>query len=289
MTPNLRGALLMMGSMAAFTVNDTLVKVALQEMPLFQLVAIRGALATALVYFLARQLGALHLNFPRHDRWLVVIRCGAEVSATFFFLTALKHMPLANVTAVLQALPLTVTLGAALFFSEQIGWRRITAIAIGFAGMLLIVRPGPEGFSIYAIYALAAMASVTVRDLITRRMSAQVPSLVVTLATSLTITLTASVVSVFEGWAPVSVEAGALVASAAVFVLMGYLCSVMVMREGEVGFIAPFRYSSLIWALGLGWLVFDEWPDTITMFGAALVVAAGLFTLFRERSRQAAE
>ncbi|WP_420586053.1 DMT family transporter [Ruegeria sp.] len=289
MTPNVKGALLMMSSMAAFTVNDTLVKVALQEMPLFQLVTIRGMLATVLVYILARNLGALHLNFPRHDKWLVVLRCIAEVSATFFFLTALKHMPLANVTAVLQALPLTVTLGAVLFFSEQIGWRRITAIAVGFVGMLLIVRPGPDGFSIYALYALAAMASVTVRDLITRRMSAAVPSMVVTLATSLTITLTACVVSAFEGWVPVSVENGALVVSAAVFVLIGYLSSVMVMRVGEVGFIAPFRYSSLIWALGLGWLVFDEWPDTITMFGAALVVAAGLFTLFRERSDQAAE
>lgn len=278
----------MMGSMAAFTVNDTLVKVALQDLHLFQLVAIRGFLATVLVYGLARHLGALHLNFPRHDKLLIAIRCFAELSATFFFLTALKHMPLANVTAVLQALPLAVTLGAVLLFSEQIGWRRIMAIVIGFMGMLLIVRPGPDGFSIYSIYALAAVVSVTARDLITRRMSPEVPSLVVTLATSLSITLTAAIVSIFEGWAPVSGGAGMLVASAAVFVLMAYLFSVMVMREGEVGFIAPFRYTSLIWALGLGLVVFDEWPDGITLFGAGLVVAAGLFTLFRERTRQEA-
>lgn len=289
MTPNVKGALLMMGSMAAFTVNDTLVKVALQGMPLFQLVALRGVLATILIFFLARNLGALHLNFPSHDKGLVLIRCVAELSATFFFLTALKHVPLANVTAVLQALPLTVTLGAALFFSEQIGWRRILAISIGFAGMLLIVRPGPDGFSVYSAYALAAVASVTVRDLITRRLSVQVPSMVVTFATSLSVTVTAGIVSVFEGWVPVTSDIGVLVAAAAVFVLMGYLFSVMVMREGEVGFIAPFRYSSLLWALGLGWVVFDEWPDTVTLFGAGLVVAAGLFTLFRERSRQEAE
>ncbi len=277
----------MMGSMAAFTVNDTLVKVVGQDMPLFQLVATRGALATILVFFLARHLGALHLDFSRHDKWLVVFRCLAELSATFFFLTALMHMPLANITAVLQALPLTVTLGAALFFQEKIGWRRIGAIAMGFVGMLLIVRPSPDGFSIYAIYALIAVASVTARDLITRRMSAEVPSMVVTLATSLSITSVAAIVSVFEGWVPVSTASGAMVASAAVFVLMGYLFSVMVMRVGEVGFIAPFRYSSLLWALGLGWAVFGDWPDSITLFGAALVVGAGMFTLFRERSRQA--
>lgn len=279
----------MMGSMAAFTVNDTLVKSVGQTMPLFQLVATRGALATVLVFLLARHLGSLHMNFSRHDKWLIAFRCVAELAATYFFLTALMHMPLANVTAVLQALPLTVTLGAALFFGEVIGWRRIVAIALGFFGMILIVRPGPDGFSIYAIYALIAVASVTARDLITRRMSAEVPSMVVTLATSLSITLAATVVSMFEGWAPVSTSSGVMVASAAVFVLMGYLFSVMVMRVGEVGFIAPFRYSSLIWALGLGWAVFGDWPDGITMLGAALVVGAGMFTLFRERSGHADE
>ncbi len=288
MSPNVKGALLMMASMAAFTVNDTLVKIALRELPLFQLVAIRGALATLLVYGLARHLGALHLNFSRHDKWLVSIRCVAELFATFFFLTALKNMPLANVTAVLQVLPLTVTLGAVLFFSEHIGWRRIMAIVVGFMGMLLIVRPGPDGFSVYAIYALLAVVSVTIRDLITRRMSPQVPSLVVTLATSLSISVAAGLVSAFEGWVDLSGGNAVLVASAAVFVLIGYLCSVMVMREGEVGFIAPFRYSSLIWALGLGWVVFGEWPDAVTLFGAGLVVAAGLFTLFRERTTQGA-
>ncbi|WP_170434066.1 DMT family transporter [Ruegeria arenilitoris] len=289
MTPNVKGALLMMGSMAAFTVNDTLVKAAGQEVPLFQLVALRGLLATILVFALARHLGALHLRFGRHDRWLVAFRCVAELSATFFFLTALMQMPLANVTAVLQALPLTVTLGAALFFSEQIGWRRIMAIALGFAGMLLIVRPGPDGFSIYAMYALIAVICVTARDLITRRMSPEVPSMVVTLATSLTITTGAAIASVFQGWVPMTAGSGMLIASAAVFVLLGYLFSVMVMRVGEVSFVAPFRYSSLIWALGLGWAVFGDWPDRITMLGAALVVTAGLFTLFRERALQASE
>ncbi|WP_171240232.1 DMT family transporter [Ruegeria sp. HKCCA5491] len=286
MTPNMKGALLMMGSMAAFTINDTLVKVAGAEVPLFQMVAMRGVLATVLVFLLVRHFGALHLNFPRHDKWLVAARCLAELSATFFFLTALLHMPLANVTAVLQALPLTVTLGAALFFREYIGWRRVAAIGMGFVGMLLIVRPGPEGFSVFSIYALIAVASVTARDLITRRMSSHVPSLVVTLATTVTITLAASVATFVTGWQPVPTEAGILVASAAVFVLMGYLFSVMVMREGDVGFIAPFRYSSLIWALGLGWVVFGDWPDAITMLGAVLVVGAGLFTLFRERAGQ---
>ncbi len=289
MTPNMKGALLMMGSMAAFTINDTIVKSVGQEVPLFQLVAMRGSLATILVFVLARYLGALHLRFSPHDRWLVLARCLAELSATFFFLTALMHMPLANVTAVLQALPLTVTMGAALFFGESVGWRRTLAIAVGFVGMLLIVRPGPDGFSIYSIYALIAVASVTIRDLITRRMSAEVPSMVVTLATSLAVTVSFGVASAVQGWVPVTPTSGAMIASAAVFVLLGYLFSVMVMRVGEVGFVAPFRYSSLIWALALGWFVFGDWPDALTMAGAALIVGAGLFTLFRQKLRDSSE
>ncbi len=279
----------MMGSMAAFTINDTIIKSVGQEVPLFQLVAMRGSLATILVFVLARYLGALHLRFSPHDRWLVLARCLAELSATFFFLTALMHMPLANVTAVLQALPLTVTMGAALFFGESVGWRRTLAIAVGFVGMLLIVRPGPDGFSIYSIYALIAVASVTIRDLITRRMSAEVPSMVVTLATSLAVTVSFGVASAVEGWVPVTPTSGAMIASAAVFVLLGYLFSVMVMRVGEVGFVAPFRYSSLIWALALGWFVFGDWPDALTMAGAALIVGAGLFTLFRQKLRDSSE
>ena len=133
------------------------------------------------------------------------------------------------------------------------------------------------------------MLLVTTRDLITRRMSSKVPSMVVTLATSLSVTVVALVASVFQGWVPITAASGGLVASAAIFILMGYLFSVQVMREGEVGFIAPFRYSSLIWALALGWLIFGDWPDMVTMLGAGLVVAAGLFTLFRERSRHTAE
>ncbi|WP_171136776.1 MULTISPECIES: DMT family transporter [unclassified Ruegeria] len=289
MTPNVKGALLMMGSMAAFTVNDTLVKLAGQDLPLFQLIALRGLLATVLVFGLTHRLGALHLRFNRHDRWLVVLRCLAELFGAFLFLSALIHIPLANVSAVLQALPLTVTLGAVVFFGETVGWRRKLAIAFGFLGMLLIVRPGPDGLSLYLIYALLAVLCFTARDLLTRRMSPEVPSMLVTLATSVSITIAAGIASVFQGWSPVTSDAGVLVAASAVFVLMGYLFSVMVMRVGDVGFISPFRYSSLIWALVLGWVVFGDWPDAVTLIGAAIVVGSGLFTLLRARAVHAAD
>lgn len=283
MTPNTSGALLMMASMAAFTVNDTFVKLALDELPLFQILVIRGALTSVLIFALARALGTLSLRLPRRDRGLVALRCLAEIGATYFFLTALSQMPLANVTAVLQMLPLTVTLGAALFFGEPVGWRRFAAIAAGFAGMLLIVRPGPEGFSVYSVYVLIAVAFVTLRDLTTRRMSAEVPSMTVTLAAALSVTAFAGLMSAGTDWAPLTPRLALWLVAASVFIMGGYLCAVMVMRVGEVSFVAPFRYTSLIWALLLGWTVFGHWPAPVTLLGAAIVVAAGLFTFYRER------
>lgn len=284
MSANARAALLMMASMAGFTLNDVCVKLAGGAVPLFQLVTMRGLLASALIYALARSLGALRFRLPARDWTAIALRAASEVAATYFFLSALMNLPLPNVTAVLQVLPLTVTLGAALFFGERVGWRRMAAIAVGFIGMLLIVRPGPEGFNLYAGYALAAVICVTFRDLATRRMSAQVPSLTVTLVSSVAVLVFAAIASIQTGWQPVAAREAALIVASALFIIAAYLCSVMVMRVGDVSFTAPFRYTGLVWALILGWLVFGDWPDAVTLIGAGIVVASGLFALWRERA-----
>lgn len=274
----------MIASMAAFTVNDTFIKATDGTLPLFQLLTLRGLLTTVLIVVLARWMGPFRFDLTRRDWSLLALRSIAEIAAACFFLTALMNMPLANVTATLQVLPLTVTLGAALFFREPVGWRRMLAILVGFGGMLLIVRPGPDGFSIYALYALTAVFCVTLRDLVTRRMSPTVSSMTVTLVTSLSVLIFAALVSTRSDWVAVSLPNAGLVIGSSVFVLGGYLFSVMVMRVGDVSFIAPFRYTGLLWALGLGWFVFGDWPDALTLLGAAIVVATGVFTLFRERA-----
>lgn len=284
MTDNLRGALLMMASMAAFTINDTFVKATDDALPLVQLLAIRGSLATVLIFFLARHFRALDFRIPRRDWGLVGLRCAAEVGAAYLFLTALLHMPLANITALLQALPLTVTLGAALVFGEAVGWKRMTAIGIGFAGMLLIVRPGTAGFDVYSLYGLAAVVCVTVRDLVTRRMSARVPSLTVTFLTSASVSASGALGLLWTDWVPLDARLAGLVGASSICIVGGYLFSVMVMRVGDVSFVAPFRYTGLVWALVLGWAVFGHWPEPATLLGAAIIVATGLFTLYRERA-----
>ncbi|WP_299632421.1 DMT family transporter [uncultured Roseobacter sp.] len=276
--------MLMMASMACFTVNDALIKATGGVVPLFQLLVLRGVLATLLIALLAGSRGAFRVRASRRDWALIILRSVSEVGAAYFFVTALLNMPLANITAILQVLPLTVTLGSALIFREAIGWRRMTAILIGFCGMLLIVRPGPEGFTQWSLYALIAVLCVTARDLSTRRISPEVPSLLVTFSASLTVLIAAGLASLSIEWAPITPSLGGLIAASSLFIVGGYFFSVQVMRAGDVSFIAPFRYTGLIWALLLGWVVFGEWPGMMTLLGAGIIVATGLFTLYREHA-----
>lgn len=282
MSPNLTGALLMMASMAAFTFNDAAIKATGGAIPLFQVIFLRGLLTCALIITLSRFLGRIHFQIAPRDWGVMALRTFAELCATYFFLSALFNMPLANLTAILQALPLTVTLAAALVFREAVGWRRMLAILIGFAGVLLIIKPGTQGFTIWSLYGVLAVICVTVRDLCSRRFSPQVPTMTVTLVTAGAITVAAGLASLGAPWESVSVTQGQQIALAAVFIFAGYFCSVQVMRVGDVSFVAPFRYTGLLWALLIGLWFFSEWPDVLTLIGAGIVVGTGVFTLYRE-------
>lgn len=286
LSDNVKGALLMMGSMAGFGINDALVKLVSAEMGLFQVLLLRGAGASLMILALAWWLGALRARPPRRDWAVLALRSAGEVGATLCFLTALFHMPIANATAILQALPLAVTLAGAVFLREPVGWRRYLAIAAGFLGVLIIVRPGAEGFNSYSLYAMAAVGFVVVRDLSTRHLSPAVPSMLAASLTAVVITAVGGVGLVVTGdWAPVGAGSAGYLAGAALFIFAGYLFSIMTMRQGDIGFIAPFRYSNLVWALLLGLFVFGEVPDAYMLTGAVIVVGTGLYAFHRERLR----
>ena len=282
MTDNLKGAAFMMASMAAFTLNDATVKWLAQGLPTFQVIALRGALATVLIAALAHRTGALRRPVPRGDRWPVALRTTAEVAAFVPFVLALTHMPLANLTAILQALPLSITAAGALFLGERVGWRRWAAIGVGLVGVLMIVRPGTDGFSSWSLLAVLTVLVITIRDLATRRLSPATPSLKVAILTAAGVALLGLALSLRAPWAPVAPAQGAVVALAAVFVLGGYLFSILAMRVGEVAVVTPFRYTAMVWGLILGAVVFGERPSPLTLAGAALVTGTGLFTLWRE-------
>lgn len=280
---NARGAIYMSISQAAFTLNDTAMKAVTQTLPLFQSIALRGVLALIGLTILAAAMGKLRFRVAKGDGLMIALRSVAEIGATACFLGALIHMPLANLSAIMQALPLAVTLAAAVVYRETIGWRRLSAILIGFMGVLVIIRPGSQGFDVWSLMGLGSVAFVVLRDLATRRLSSAVPSVMVAIWAAASVTMMGLVVTVTQGWQPVTSMQGALIAAAGGALLFGYLFAVMVMRVGDIGFVAPFRYSALLWAIFLGWLFFNDLPDTITLLGAGLVVATGLFTLLRER------
>ena len=279
---NMRGAALMMGSMTAFTVNDAFMKALADELPLFQALFLRGIGVVICLAVLCALMGHLRFDLGRRDWQLITIRSIAETGGAFLFLTALFNMPIANVSAILQALPLTVSLAGALFLGEALGWRRMTAIIIGFLGVLLIVQPGGADFSRYSFAALGAVALVTVRDLTVRRMSRRVPSILIAFLAAVCVTTGAGVAAIFVEWQPLSGKAAIQLGWSTIFVIGGYVFSVAAMRVGEISFVAPFRYTSLLVALLLGFAVFAEIPSSWTVAGAVLVVATGLFTLYRE-------
>ncbi|HEY9038298.1 MAG TPA: DMT family transporter [Roseovarius sp.] len=282
LSDNTIGALLMMASMAAYTLNDTLMKSLSGHVPLFQVIFLRGCLTSAAVAVIAWRMGAFSKRVSRRDTRAILLRVVGEVAGTYFFLTALYHMPLANVTSLLQALPLAITLTAALVFRERIGMPRLGAILVGFVGVMLIVRPGAEGFNSYALYGLAAVGCLTLRDLATRSLSRETSSMLVTFATSVTVMAVFGLAQLGGEWAPLGRTDWLTICGAAALIVGGYLTSIMVVRVGDIGFTAPFRYTAILWALLLGWLAFGDWPAPIVLVGAGIVVASGLFTLYRE-------
>jgi drug/metabolite transporter (DMT)-like permease len=288
LSENSRGALLMALAMAAFTCNDALVKSVTSELSIPQIMAVRGVMATALIYGVSVYMG-VHLSLKAVLKPLVLLRTAFELGATLTFLTALAHIEFAAMSSIMQALPLVVTLGAAVFFGEPVGWRRWTAIGVGFAGVLLIVRPGPEGFTPIALLAVIACCFTAARDLTTKRISTEIPTLTVTFFTSLANTvLGAALIVPMGGWDPVSTYALGHLALASVLVFAGYQAVIKAMRSGEISFIAPFRYTGLLWGLVIAVLAFDEHPNAYMLTGAAIVIGSGLYTFYRERKRSLA-
>ena len=283
LSPNLRGALFMSISMAGYTLNDALIKFVLPGMNIGQAMLVRGIVATVLIGALGWYHGALRL--PRaalHP--MVGLRVLGEVSATLCFITALMYLPLANISAIMQALPLAVTMGAAFFLAEPVGWRRWLAILMGFGGVLIIVRPGFEGFSAFSLLALLAVVFAAVRDIATRRIPDGIPSLMISTATTIAVTVVGAVLILpLGGWTPMTVETTGLLAGAAVLLLFGYHFIITAMRVGEISFVAPFRYTALLWAMVAGFLMFSEVPDFPMIAGALVIVGSGLYTLYRER------
>jgi S-adenosylmethionine uptake transporter len=284
MTDNIRGALFMVGSMICFAVNDAVIKSLGGVLPIFQTLAVRGGIVVIVLAVMVMRSGWRVQELRRRDKMILLLRVAAEVGAAFFIVTALFNMELANMTAILQILPLTIPLAAFIFLGEPLGWRRLLAIFIGFLGMLFIVKPGSDGFNVYSLFCLAAVICVTIRDLTARSLGAKLSSQEMSLFAAIGVFGAASVATMFEPWVAISLTSWAALCGSSLTILLGYLVSVYAIRTGDVSFTAQFRYIGLIAALILGYVFFGEWPDRLALMGAAIIVGTGAFTLYRQQA-----
>ena len=230
---NLRGMGLMVLGMGAFVVNDTLMKTTSRELPLGEILALRGLICCLIMLPIVAATSGIATLFRIYS-WPIFIRNVAEIGAVFAFLTALFRLPMASVSGVLQAVPLVMTAAAAIFLREPVGWRRWTASGVGFIGVLFIIQPGSGEFSIWFLAAIAAVFFVVARDFSTRFIPNTTPSFAITFITALVVTLAGATLGLAETWVVPKLSTVARLSAAAVLVLIGYWCLIEAMRTAEI-------------------------------------------------------
>jgi drug/metabolite transporter (DMT)-like permease len=284
---NTRAALLMIGSMAFFAVEDLFLKSAATALPPGQVLALTGFAGGLIFWALAARRG--ERVFSRQVLHKIpLLRTAAEAAAAMFYIVALALAPLAMTSALLQASPLVVVAGAAVFLGEKVGWRRWTSILVGFAGVLVILKPWDAGFDPTGLLTVACVVVLAIRDLCTRVMPAHFGTFQVSAWAYFGIVPAGILLMAMmgEAYVPPTPLQWAGLAGALGFGLFGYYAVVAAMRLGEVSVVAPFRYTRLVFALILAVLVLKETPATTTLIGAAIVVGSGLYAFARERARK---
>ncbi len=278
-----RAILLMVAAMAVLTVNDTIAKWLTQRVPVGEVMAVRGVLVVAFAVAWAASRGRLRDLHTRNLR-PHLLRGGLMASSTFLFVTSLSLMPIADAIAISFAGPIFGTVLGALLLRERVGWRRWTAVAVGFAGVMVMVRPTPETVRLVALVPLGAALIGALRDVLTRRMGTGGESTLAILVVSTAVVAFAGLLTLPFGWVvPDWPELGLFAVTA---VLVGVAQGLMIesLRYGEVGLVGPFKYTSLVWAVLLGALVWGDLPGPWTWAGSAIVIASGLYIWRREAS-----
>lgn len=287
MKDNLRGAALMTLSMLGFAIEDMFIKLMADTLPPWQIVLLLGCGGAAIFAALTVWQGQSLWSRSFLNR-AIILRNLAEMVGTMGFVTAIALTPISQASAILQATPLVVTLGAALFLNEPVGWRRWSAIIVGFVGVLLVIRPGTEGFDIRALFAVQGVLGLAVRDLITRRIPPETSSMQLSFLAFLMLIPAAGILAQITGrdWVVPEPRIWILMTGATILGVLAYYAIVAAMRLGDVSFVTPFRYSRLLFAMIVGIIIFGERPDLLTYLGSAIIVGSGIYTVWRERKHR---
>jgi drug/metabolite transporter (DMT)-like permease len=282
---NQRGVLAVCGCMASYTVNDVLVKQILLTYPAGEVIFVRGVMCSFLIGAVAIWLG--HGRAIRSAMsGLLASRSLCDGLSTAGFIAALAHMKLANIAAVLQIAPLIITALSVAIYREAVGWRRWSAIGVGFAGTLLVIKPIPSEFDIWTLVAVASALAAAVRELQTRQIGQSAPVMVVAFWAAIAITLCGLGFLPIEEWRAFTAPDLFQLFVAAIFVGLAIFLLALGFRGVDLSVVAPFRYVYLITSALGGFLVFREVPDHWTVVGAILIVGSGIYLLHREAVRR---
>ena len=281
---NLRGIGLMVLAMASFAIEDAFIKVVARDLPTGQILMVIGVVGGAFFVGMARRAGIRLLS---RDLLLrpVLARNLSEIVGTIGFVTAITTIPLSTASAIAQAMPLVITMGAALIFSEPVGWRRWSAIVVGLSGVLIIIRPGLSAFDPNALWAVLAVFGLAARDLAARAVPRSISHLQLAAYGFLSLVPTGLILLPFAA-TPAALpdpRLSGLLAGAVLFGMLGYYAITSASRTGDVSVVTPFRFSRMLFALIIGMAVFGERPDLLTYLGATLILASGTYTFLRER------
>jgi drug/metabolite transporter (DMT)-like permease len=278
---NQRGIFAMLGAGFCFGTNDAMTKLATHYLPVSQIVALRGlfAFALALLIILMRQ--ELYA-FARTRNPALILRALVEGCTGVVLIYSLSRMPLANVTAILMIQPFLLTMVGAAFLGEIVGWRRWLAIVAGFIGMLLVMKPATSGFNSITLVVLLATGLILARDLLTRKIPHDIPISMVVLGTSFVGSLVGLSGSFVEPWIAPSPMGLFICLLAAMFLVAAFYLMTLAFRGTDVSVISPFRYAMIVNAVFLGYVLFGDVPDFISVIGMAIIVTAGLYMLHRE-------
>jgi len=279
---NIRGIAFVVAAMGLFSCGDTFMKLAAGSVPTSELLFLRGMVVMCAAIAVCIWTGAFN-HFRYACSLPMALRAIGDVGGGWFFQSALARMPLPDLSAIGQLGPLTMTAASALFLGERVGWRRWSAACAGLVGVLLIIRPGTSAFTWWSLVGILSVLSGTVRDLATRRIDRRVPAALIMALSSAAVTAASLTAAPFSGWSLPTSATVWMAAGAACFSLCGQLCLIRAMRSGEVSAVAPFRYTIIPFVIFSGVVVFGYVPDLLTMIGIAIVVAAGLYTFFREQ------
>ena len=270
---------------ALLALNSTVVKFLIADYTPGQIMSLRALFVYVVVAAFVWRDGGLHTLRTRSITGQVA-RASCLALTTFLMILSVKRLPLGDVFAINHASPLIMTALAVIFLGERVGWRRWAAVATGFVGVLIMLRPTAAAFQVAALLPLLVAFISAVRDIITRRLAATDSSTATFFVTTTVILLAGLTLSAFSGWKPIKGEDIWLFALAALFQGLGHFLTIEAFRFAEAKVVAPFKYATILWAMVIGFMFWGDVPDIWIITGGSLVVASGLYILHRQRLRR---